>query len=48
MKKLPTRVELMNPTIEAIRQLGGSANTDEIYEKIVENLKLSDSLVSIR
>ncbi|SHJ35657.1 restriction system protein [Tangfeifania diversioriginum] len=47
VKKLPTRNELMDPTIEAIRQLGGSANTDEIYEKIVENLNLSDSLLEI-
>lgn len=47
MKKLPTRNDLMLPTIDAIKQLGGSANTDEIYEKIVENLKLGDSLLAI-
>lgn len=47
MKKLPSRDELMLPTIEAIKELGGSANTDEIYEKIVEALKLSDSLLEI-
>jgi len=47
MKKLPSRIELMAPTIDAISQLGGSANTDEIYEKIVENLKLSDALLEI-
>ncbi len=47
MKYLPTRNELMNPTIEAIRKLGGSANTDEIYEKIVEDLQLSDSLLEV-
>ncbi len=47
MKKLPTRIELMTPTIEAIKQLGGSANTDEIYEKVVENLNLSDTLLEI-
>jgi|GEM_PF-4396149 len=34
----------MSPTIDAIKELGGSANTDEIYEKIVGNLKLSDAL----
>ena len=37
----------MSPTIEAIKQLGGSANTDEIYEKIVQGLKLSDSLLEV-
>ena len=47
MKKLPTRNELMAPTIKAIKELGGSANTDEIYEKIVENLQLGDSLLEI-
>lgn len=34
----------MSPTIEVINELGGSANTDEIYEKIVEKFQLSDSL----
>ena len=47
MKKLPSRNELMLPTIEAIKKLGGSANTDEIYEKIVEDLKLSDALLEV-
>lgn len=47
MKQLPTRNELMAPTIDAIKQLGGSANTDEIYEKIVENLQLNDSLIEV-
>lgn len=37
----------MSPTLEAINQLGGSGNTDEIYEKIVENLKLSDALLEV-
>ncbi|MEI7587313.1 restriction endonuclease [Runella sp.] len=47
MKKLPARNELMLPTIQAITELGGSANTEEIYEKIVENLQLSDSLLEV-
>ncbi len=47
MKNLPTRNELMLPTIEAIKKLGGSANTDEIYEKIVEDLNLSDALLEV-
>ncbi len=48
MKKLPSRNELKKPTIEVIKELGGSANTDEIYEKIVEKFKLSDSLIEVR
>ena len=47
MKKLPSRNDLKAPTIEAIKELGGSANTDEIYEKIVEKLKLNDSLLEV-
>jgi restriction system protein len=47
MKNLPSRNELMTPTIEAIKKLGGSANTEEIYETIIEDLKLSDSLLEI-
>ena len=37
----------MSPTIEVINALGGSANTDEIYEKIVEKFQLSDSLLEV-
>lgn len=47
MKRLPNRNELMTPTIDAIKNLGGSANTDEIYEIIVENMKLNDALVEV-
>ncbi len=47
MKNLPTRNELMQPTIKAIEKLGGSANTEEIYEKIVEDLELSDALLEV-
>lgn len=46
-KILPTRKELMEPTIEAIQRLGGSANTDEIYEEIVNTLQLSDSVLEV-
>ncbi|MFN3377865.1 MAG: restriction endonuclease [Runella zeae] len=48
MKRLPSRNELMSPTIEIIKELGGSANTEEIYEKIVEKLKLNDALFVIK
>jgi restriction system protein len=47
MKKLPTRKELLEPTVQVFEELGGSANTDEIYEKIVEKLELTDSVVEI-
>lgn len=47
MKYLPARKELMQPTLNALKFLGGSANTDEIYERIVEELHLSDALLEI-
>lgn len=47
MTNLPTRKELMKPTIQAIKELGGSANIEEIYEKIVENLNLNDAVLEI-
>lgn len=47
MKSLPSQRDLLQPTIEAIKQLGGSATIEEIYEKIVENLKLNDVLSKV-
>ncbi|MBI2257283.1 MAG: restriction endonuclease [Flavobacteriia bacterium] len=38
--------DLLNPTLIAIKQLGGSANSDEIEEKIIENLKLNDNQIN--
>ncbi|MCT4509518.1 MAG: winged helix-turn-helix domain-containing protein [Tepidibacter sp.] len=34
--------DLMNPTLKAIKELGGSASNDEIIEKIIEILSLSE------
>lgn len=47
MKKLPSQNELKPITIEVIKELGDSANIDEIYEKVVEKLQLSDSLLEV-
>lgn len=47
MSSLPSQRELMKPTIQAVRELGGSATIEEIYEKIVDNLNLSDAVVEI-
>lgn len=35
-KKVPTHVELMWPTLQAIKQLGGSGTNEEILDKVVE------------
>jgi restriction system protein len=47
MDKLPTFDELMNPLLDALRELGGSGSNDEIYNKVIERLKLPESLVNI-
>lgn len=42
-KKLsPTYTELIVPTYEALNQLGGSGTNNEIYEKVIDNLNLSN------
>lgn len=41
----PTQVELIEPTFVAIVELGGSATNDEIREKVIEMLNLSDEIV---
>jgi restriction system protein len=38
--------DLLNPTLQALRELGGSANSDEIEEKIIENLKLTENQIN--
>jgi restriction system protein len=47
MTKVPTYEQLMNPLITALADLGGSGSIDEIYEKVIENLKLPEDVLSI-
>ena len=47
MTKVPTLEQLMNPLITALRDLGGSGSIEEIYEKVIENLRLSDDVLSV-
>lgn len=35
-QKIPTHIELMWPTLQAIKQLGGSGTNEEILDKVVE------------
>ena len=45
MSKVPNRYELQDPVLKAIKQLGGSGTTEEIYEKVIEILKLPAAIV---
>lgn len=47
MTKVPTFDQLMNPLITALRDLGGSGSIDEIYERVIQNLRLSEEVVSV-
>jgi restriction system protein len=44
--KVPTYDELMNPLLQALRELGGSGSIEEIYAKTVELLALPEDVVS--
>ena len=46
--QLPTFDQLIAPTIHALRALGGSANIDELGEKIAELMGLSDEVLGYR
>src|SRR5471030_1374891 len=47
MTKVPTFDQLMNPLITALRDLGGSGSIDEIYERVIQNLRLSEEVLSV-
>ncbi len=36
----------MNPVLQALRELGGSGSTDEIYQRVAENLKLPEDVLN--
>ena len=44
--KLPTHTELLNPTIKALRTLGGSGSIDEIAETVLQQMELSDEIAN--
>ncbi len=41
----PIREDLISPTYNAIKRLGGSASINEITNEAIKNLKLSDEIV---
>ena len=45
--EFPTYDRLMNPLLQAMRELGGSGSTDEIYQRVAENLKLPEDVLSV-
>lgn len=47
MKQMPPYDLLIDPIFQALKQLGGSGSIEEIYDKVTENLKLSEELLNI-
>ena len=44
---IPTYDRLMNPLLKALRDLGGSGTTDEIFQRVSENLNLPEEVLSV-
>ena len=44
---VPTHKELMNPTLEALRALGGSASIEEITNQVIDHLSISPIVIDI-
>jgi restriction system protein len=44
---LPDYKDMMNPALQALRELGGSAAIDELFNKVVEIMGLDDDQLSI-
>lgn len=47
MTTIPTRYELQDPVLAALKQLGGSGTNEEIYEKVIELMKLPAEVVDL-
>lgn len=45
--KVPTFDSLINPTFKALRKLGGSGSTKEIFEKVIEEENYSEEVLSV-
>ncbi len=43
---LPTHLELLNPTLQALKKLGGSASIAELDEEVTKNLRLSEEEIA--
>ena len=44
---LPTYETMMNPTIQALKELGGSATIEELYSKVAEMMELKDEQLEL-
>ena len=47
-KGMPNYSDLINPTLEALQVLGGSATINEIYSEVIKNMHLSERIVDFQ
>ncbi len=47
MSKVPTFDLLLNPLLKALKDLGGSGSIDEIFEKVAQNMGLSNDILGV-
>ncbi|HVY32303.1 MAG TPA: restriction endonuclease [Polyangiaceae bacterium] len=47
MAEIPTFDDYMKPMVAALRRLGGSATNNELYEAVVDEMKLSEEQLSL-
>ncbi len=47
MKQIPPYELLMNPLLQALKQLGGSGSIEEIYEKVTEITNLPEDILNV-
>ena len=47
-KGMPNYSDLINPTLEALQNLGGSATINEIYLEVISILNLSDKIIDFQ
>ena len=45
--EFPTYQTLMNPTIQAMKELGGSATIEEMFEKVIQVAGITDEQLEV-
>ena len=46
-KGMPNYSDLINPTLVALQELGGSGTINEIYSEVLKNMQLSEKIIVI-
>jgi len=47
-KGMPNYSDLINPTLVALQELGGSGTINEIYSEVLKNMQLSEKIIDFQ